>query len=214
MSKIRGSKCVFLRSGESSFSMPGPVYRISSFCLSRVDPWRGGLVKLAFHESQPRVPTAGTLPMSADLLFSIEPGESSWTVNGPTPDGATHVVPSPLADSSFLWQLSELRTYSNGALPSGEERSKRIERDLAGLARQISDRITSLLLSEAARPTMIRRLNQVHLGRTRLTIQVGDRGFLGDQVLALPWELVAPEPGFFPVRQGLLEVVRESVVNG
>lgn len=149
-----------------------------------------------------------------DLLFSIDPGESTWTVIGPTPGGPPHVIPSPLGDSSFLGLLSRLRLYGDWPLPLDGNDTKSIEEAMAGLAGQISERITSLLLSDAARPVLIRRLNQVHRRRTRLTIQVADRGFLGDQILALPWELVAPEPGFFPVRQGLLEVVRESIVDG
>ena len=54
-----------------------------------------------------------TAPLPNDLLFTIEPGEETWTIAGPTPDSPPHVVPSPLADFDFLRQVSDLRSYSS-----------------------------------------------------------------------------------------------------
>ncbi|HYO12494.1 MAG TPA: CHAT domain-containing protein [Thermoanaerobaculia bacterium] len=147
-----------------------------------------------------------------DLLFSIEPGEEIWTITGPTPDSPPHVVSNPLGDTDLLRLVSDLRSYS-GTKISRDRRSEL--RSYVDLARQVAERLTPLLLSEEARRLVQVRLNQVQRGRALLTIRVADRGLLGDRVLALPWEALAPDqPNEFPVRESRLEIVRESVAPG
>ncbi|HBL29197.1 MAG TPA: hypothetical protein DD490_20390 [Acidobacteria bacterium] len=145
----------------------------------------------------------------ATLLFTITPGDDTWTIVGPTPGSPPHVVDNPLGDAGFLRQVGDLRRYANLKLPP--ERKREIGQ-FEDVARELSPRITGLLLSEEARRAVRIRLNQVQLGRATLTIRLADHGAFGDQVLALPWELVAPEPPELPVRQSRLEVVREVVV--
>jgi CHAT domain len=152
-----------------------------------------------------------TTSSSTDLLFTITPGEGTWTILGPTLESLPHLVPNPLADVGFLEQVSELRRYSSVKIPPGDQGSIRLYEDVA---RELSIRITPLLLSDEARQAVLIRLNQVQLGRARLTIRVADQGPLSDQVLKLPWEVLAPDSNEFPVRQSVLEVVRESVVPG
>lgn len=147
-----------------------------------------------------------------DLLFTIEPGEETWIIIGPTPDSPPHVVASPLADLDFIRLVDDLRHESSVKLPP--EKKNEI-RSLKEIARRISDRLTPLLLSEDARKAVSTRLNEVQNGRARITLRVEDRGILGDQALALPWEVVAPdEPGKFPVEESRLEIVREAVIPG
>lgn len=146
-----------------------------------------------------------------DLLFTITPGEETWSIVGPTPGSPPHVVSSPLTDRGFLGSVRELRRYSSMKFPRDEKEDIRLYEDVA---RELSARITPFLLSEEARQAVRVRLNQVQLGRARLTIRVADHGPLSDQVLKLPWEVIAPDPNEFPVRQSVLEVVRESVVPG
>ena len=149
---------------------------------------------------------------STDLLFTIEPGEETWTITGPMPGSSPHVVASPLADLDFIRLVDDLRHDSNLKLPS---RQRAEIRDAQEIARRISDRLTPLLLSEDARRAVSLRLNQVQNGRARITIRVEDRGILGDQALALPWEVLAPDkPGEFPVEDSRLEIVREAVIPG
>jgi len=146
----------------------------------------------------------------------IDPRDCSWVVQGPSDSDPEYEVPSPLADQEFLGLLRELR--NNGAASiriEGNLKAVAEQRELEELARRISDRITAVF-SAPARQAILRRLNQVQFGRARLTVRVADRGPRTDQALALPWELLAPDlqaPKPFPVRQGVLEVVREAVVE-
>lgn len=154
-------------------------------------------------------------PLEADppreLVFEITPGEATWTVAGPTPDGPQHVVASPLADAALMSEIADLRRSSHLKFAPTRQRDIRLYMDLA---HRLAARITPTLLSEAAREALCIRLNRVDLGRARLTVRVTDHGALGDRVLALPWELVAPTGRDFPVRQSVLEVVRESAAPG
>lgn len=152
-----------------------------------------------------------TTPSPTDLLFTITPGEETWTIVGPMSGSPPHAVPSPLGDQDFLGLVRELRRYSSMKFSPGETSDIRLYEEVA---RELSARITPLLLSEEAHQAVRVRLNQVQLGRARLTIRVADHGPLSDQVLKLPWEVVAPDSNEFPVRQSVLEVVRESVVPG
>ena len=51
-------------------------------------------------------------------------------------------------------------------------------------------------------------------GRARLTIRVAGGEEASDRALALPWELLMPEPSGFAVAQGDLDLVREAAVDG
>lgn len=146
-----------------------------------------------------------------DLLFTITPGEETWTIAGPTTSSPPHVVPNPLADHEFLSQVSDLRHYSSMKFTPDEKDDIRLLQDVA---RELSLRITPLLLSEEARQAVRVRIKQVQSGRARITLRVADQGPPGDQVLALPWEVVAPDPNELSVRESALEVVRESVIPG
>lgn len=146
-----------------------------------------------------------------DFLFTVMPGEETWTIVGPGADSPPHVVPNPLAERDFRLLVEKLRVRSDEKFPPDQEADIRYYEDLA---RELSDRITSVLLSDDARHALRVRLNQVHRKRARLTIRVTEKGHVGDRALALPWELVAPTSGEFPVRQSVLEIVRESFIPG
>ncbi len=153
--------------------------------------------------------------LTTNLLFTLDPGPSTWTIIGPNPDSPPHTVPNPLADSDFLEDLRNLRLYGSGAIRLDSPRRAALEQDLDENARRVAARITAILFSEEARRAVAFRIHQVLLGRARLTIRVADRGLPGDQALALPWELVAPEEATdFPVQSGELDVVREAVIEG
>ena len=113
--------------------------------------------------------------------------------------------------------LSTARTTTPSRHPipaSNHPEAPALEATLQNLAVRIGARLTPVLLSDAARSAVIRRINQVDRGRARLTIRVKDETTLGDRALALPWELIAPEPAKFPVRDGELDLVREAVADG
>lgn len=149
--------------------------------------------------------------ISSELVFDITPDEESWTVVGPTPDSPPLVVPSPFKDKELLSQVGDLRRFSSVKLSSEQVQELGLYEDVA---RELSERITPLLLTPTACRALRRRINQVRLGRVRLTIRVADHGPLGDEVLALPWEVLAPDGRSFPVRESTLEIVRESVSPG
>ena len=84
-----------------------------------------------------------------------------------------------------------------------------------GLARRVSDRLTQALLTEDDRRALVAALDGN--GRVRLVIRVrpatGGWNQTADAALALPWELLAPESGVYPVRDGRLAVIREAVTD-
>src|SRR6185369_11661745 len=127
-----------------------------------------------------------------ELVFDLDPGETVWTVTGPTPESPAHTAPNPLAH------------------PQADLLVRRLEL----LALQVSEKLTPVLLSAAARSLVLERMNEKDRGRPRLVLRVADASPRGDQALALPWELLAPQPGECAVRAGRLDVLREAVMPG
>jgi tetratricopeptide (TPR) repeat protein len=151
---------------------------------------------------------------AVDLVFNLDPGEDEWTVTGPTPESPPHKASNPLNDSELLALLVALRDSVSLAVALDSPEAKDDEAVLEALALRIAGRLTPVLLSEPARQEVIRRMNQVDHGRPRLLLRVRDAGALGDQALALPWELITPAPGLFAVREANLDIVREAVADG
>jgi tetratricopeptide (TPR) repeat protein len=149
-----------------------------------------------------------------DLVFDLDPAKDTWTVAGPGSAGAPNSVPNPLRDPGLVALLVELRESVSSAIPIDHPDIRVLMMALEDLAGRIAKKLTRALLSEAARQEVLRRINQVNQGRARLVIRVAGRGPIADQALALPWELLAPEPGAFAVRDGRLDVVREAVTDG
>lgn len=154
-------------------------------------------------------------PLEArDLIFDLEPGDKEWTVVGPTPESPAHKAPNPLKDPELVALLLELRKVVSLAVPLDTPDAKATIAALDGLAQRIGERLTPVLLSDAARQEVVRRVNERDHGRPKLVIRVSDRGGVADQALALPWELLVPAAGTFAVRDGRLDVVREAVMDG
>ncbi len=154
-------------------------------------------------------------PLAAcDLIFDLEPGDKEWTVVGPTPESPARKAPNPLKDKEVVALLLELRKVVSLAVPLDAPDAKATIAALDGLALRISEKLTPVLLSDAARQEVLRRINEVDHGRPKLVIRVPGRGPVADQALALPWELLAPAAGAFAVRDGRLDVVREAVMDG
>jgi len=149
-----------------------------------------------------------------ELVFDLEPGETVWTVTGPTPESPAHTVPNPLADPELMALLTRLKGSVSQAVSLSHPQADLQERQLELLGSQVSQKLTLVLLSEAARDRVLERLNHVDRGRPRLVLRVADASPRGDQALALPWELLAPKPGEFAVKAGRLDLVREAVVAG
>ncbi|MES1243980.1 MAG: tetratricopeptide repeat protein [Acidobacteriota bacterium] len=148
-----------------------------------------------------------------DLIFDLEPGREAWTVAGPDPGSAPHVVPNPLRDPGLVALLVGLREAVSAAVPLDHPEAGASIATLEALARRIAETLTPALFSDAARREVVRRIQAADRGRARLVIRVADQGPAADQALALPWELLAPAEGF-AVRDGLLDVVREAAVDG
>lgn len=148
------------------------------------------------------------------LRFTLEPGPDTWTVVGPTPGSAPHSAPNPLKDPGFRTLLQELRRAGSQAVLKGQPETPGVEASLQHLARQVGERLTQVLLSDEARAAVVRRINNTELRRALLCVRVAGRDLEHDHALALPWELLMPEPGEFPVRQARLNVVREAICDG
>ncbi len=149
-----------------------------------------------------------------ELVFDLDPGETVWTVTGPTPESPAHTAPNPLADPELAALLAQLKESVSHAVPLAHPQADLLVRRLELLAVQVSQKLTPVLLSETARDRVLERLNQVDRGRPRLVLRVADASPRGDQALALPWELLAPQPGECAVRAGRLDVLREAVMPG
>src|SRR6185436_1231570 len=133
-----------------------------------------------------------------DLVFDLEPGEDKWTVVGPTPESPSHTVANPLAGGELESLLTNLRESVSHHVRLDSPDTAALEEETEGLealALRISGRLTPVLLSDAARQEVLRRIDQVDRGRPRLVIRVRDESALGNQALSLPWELIAPRPG-------------------
>jgi hypothetical protein len=160
------------------------------------------------HEMAPLDPGA--------LVFDLTPGETTWRTVGPTIESAPHEAPNPLADRAFVADLVALREKACKPIVAGMPGADVAESALRAVARRLGARLTEVLLSEEARASVARRIHQnaTERGRARLTIRVAGSGEASDRALALPWELLMPEPSGFAVAQGDLDLVREAVMEG
>jgi tetratricopeptide (TPR) repeat protein len=158
-----------------------------------------------------------TVSTPASLLFTLVPGEETWTIVGPMPDRPPRVVPSPLADTRFRRLVASLREWASRPVPLDRPDPLGTEAFVRGLARRVSQRLTDVLLAGEDRRALVAAL--AANGRVRLLLRVrpaaAGTGSAADAALALPWELLAPEePGAWPVRDGRLAVIREAVADG
>jgi tetratricopeptide (TPR) repeat protein len=148
-----------------------------------------------------------------ELVFNLTPGKDSWTVVGSTPESAPHTSPNPLQDEALVAQLALLRELASRPVMIGTPGAAEQEAALDGLARTLGTRLTGVLLSEEARATVVRRLHAVDRGRARLSLRVHGGTDESDRALALPWELLMPEPGELAVRANKLAIVRDAVTE-
>lgn len=148
----------------------------------------------------------------AFLVFTVEAGPAAWTVHGPA--SAPRRVISPLADERFRWLVASLREWAGRPVPLGRPDPLRTAAFAEDRARRVSARLTRALLTEEDQRALA--LAMAANGQAELAIRVRSlEGEAGDEVLALPWELLAPEqPGRFPVRDGRLTILREAVGEG
>jgi len=153
-------------------------------------------------------------PARSILILQIEPQGEVWTVRGPGPVVPTRIVPSPSGDPTFVGLLRELWEWTGRPVNCRDPQTRSLEDYLDRLARRIGAQLTEALLPEEIRAELARHLREEGSPPQRLTLQVEGRSSEVDTVLALPWELLAPEPGRFPVREGRLDLVREAVVDG
>ena len=149
------------------------------------------------------------------LFFEIEPGTESWTIRAPPSLSATpHTVASPLQDERFLGEVRVLREWASRPVLQGDPSAAGTRSYLDRLSRQVGERITTLLLAKDARAALATALRHPEGRRAHLTVRVRDAGGLGDEALALPWELLAPEPGAFALQAQSLQLTREVLVDG
>jgi hypothetical protein len=110
--------------------------------------------------------------------------------------------------------LLEFRRSASTFMQEGDPSAATIQMALEQLARTLGSRLTEVLLSPEACARVQARMHAKDLGRPQLVIRVTGKSLLDDRALALPWELLMPEPGRFAVRDGQLDLVREAVVPG
>jgi tetratricopeptide (TPR) repeat protein len=150
-----------------------------------------------------------------ELVFDVAPAADTWITIGPTPESAPHAAPNPLDDRAFVADLVALREKASRPIRTGVPGAALAESALRAVARRIGARLTEVLLSDEARAGVARRIHQNGArGRARLTIRVAGSGDACDRALAVPWELLTPEPSAFAVADGQLDVVREAVSDG
>src|SRR3954451_2922874 len=151
---------------------------------------------------------------ATNLILEIEPEKESWTVLAPSLAREPHVIANPLQDERFLGEVRELREWASRPILRSDPLAAGNRDYLQRLSRKVGERITSILLAEPAREALAQELLRAAGQRVRLTIRVRDFGPLSDAALALPWELLAPEPGTFALRAQSLQVIREVVAEG
>ena len=147
---------------------------------------------------------------SCEFICLVEPGEPQWTVRAPTPDAPAHYAPDLFADEAFRRDLDILAFSQPIELDHPDSADALTALDL--VARRLGTRLTDLLLSADARADLRERIAGVDRA-TRLTIRIAE-GPLADAALALPWELLMPEPGHFAVGEAKLAVVRDAARPG
>jgi len=153
----------------------------------------------------------------ATIIFylTLTPGDETWTLIGPLLSRPSREVPNPLANRSLYGLVASLREWASQPVPLDRPDSLGTAAFVQGLAHRVSDRLTQALLTEDDRRALVAALDGN--GRVRLVIRVrpaaGGWNQTADAALALPWELLAPESGVYPVRDGRLAVIREAVTD-
>lgn len=161
--------------------------------------------------------TAGGRPAQQQrpLVFDLQVTPESWTIRSSA--SPPRQVASPLADERFRGLVATLREWICRAVPLDRPDPLLTAEFVARRARQVSTALTDALLNSADRRAVVRALE---IGeRARLAVRVRSAAPAGDlaadAVLALPWELLAPEEGgTFPVQSGRLAVLREAAAPG
>lgn len=149
-----------------------------------------------------------------ELTFELTPGKDRWRVVGPTRESTAHEVSNPLADKELVDKLAALRKEACKAVRVGTPEAAAQEAVVGSLARGIGARLSEVLLSSEARAQVVRRSHDAQRGRARLSIRVAGASEESDRALALPWELLMPEPGEFPVQRNTLDVVYRAAEGG
>lgn len=147
-----------------------------------------------------------------ELVLFLEPGLDTWRVTYQEPGGAPHSAPSPLRDTRFLTWLSDFQRRVHEPVASRAPGSEEKRAWLQGLALKLGEALTTVLLSPETQHTLVVQSAANPHSRARLTLRVAG-GAQGDRILALPWELLLPAAGRFPVKDGSLELVREAVME-
>src|SRR5689334_10089241 len=132
------------------------------------------------------------------MIFAIKIGPEIWTIRGAEPKSRPRTVPNPLAGGHLSRWIEELRHWASLPSPTGHDNDDTAFY-IQGLAQKISDRLTSVLLSDTARRRLQRRLANGE--KVSLTIRVTTPGLPGDRALSLPWELIARRDSSYPVRE-------------
>src|SRR5690349_3449895 len=120
----------------------------------------------------------------AGLVFTIEPSDATWTVVGPSADSAPYTVENPLADQGFVTSLVDLAAAGRIAIARGTADTEARVAAVLAQAAAVGERLTSALLSPAARVAVQRRMAEKDLGRARLSLRVAGRSERDNQVLA------------------------------
>lgn len=149
------------------------------------------------------------------LIFDLVTAPESWTIAGPA--SPLRRVASPLADERFRGLAADLWEWSSRPVPLDRPDTIGTEAFVRGRARSVSQRLTDVLLPEADRRALVSALTADRLLRLVIRVRPAATGWdlTADAALALPWELLAPEePGNYPVREGRLSVIRETLTEG
>lgn len=147
------------------------------------------------------------------LVFTLTPGEHTWTVVGPTVESAVHRVDNPLREPTLRRALIDIRSYTQRPVRLDDSLSAQSIAAQEQLAMDIGERLALVLLSSGARAQVCERMNSLHRGRARMIIRVIDDAYT-DDALALPWEYLTPTAGVFAVRENMLDIAREAVTPG
>lgn len=148
----------------------------------------------------------------AGMVLHLKVEANTWLIQGPESHQSAQ-VPSLLRDMGFVARVSAFLRCASEPLQRGTPETEAYKAGLDQLACDLGERLTTALLSPEARRAVSRRLVGSPSGRARLTLRV-EGGPEADQVLALPWELLMPEPGRFAVYEAQLDLVRDAFVEG
>jgi hypothetical protein len=165
-----------------------------------------------WRKRQGKVATMSPVTNDAGMVLHLKVAADTWLIQGPEPHQSSQ-VPSLLRDMDFVARVSAFLEYACKPLPRGAPETNAYKAGLDQFARDLGERLTTTLLSPDVRGHVARRLVGSPSGRARLTLRV-EEGPEAERVMALPWELLMPEPGRFAVYEAQLDLVREAFVEG